>query len=79
MVKPWSYSKSRIRRIIKHLVVLVVASVTPTLHRAQLRELLLPIPKARKVDATQIADFTDGEVTFGGNGRGGLSPFKSML
>jgi len=49
--------------------VLVIAAVPAPFHRAQLGELLLPIPEHMRFYATQIADFTDGEVAFGRNGR----------
>jgi hypothetical protein len=52
----------------EHLMVLVVAAVAASFHRAQLRKLLLPITEHVRFDAAQIADFTDGEVTFRRNG-----------
>lgn len=48
---------------------LVVATVSTPLHRAQLRELLLPITEHVRFDAAQIADFTDGEIAFRRNGK----------
>jgi phage-related baseplate assembly protein len=48
-------------------VVLVIAAITASLHRAQLREFLLPIPEHMWLDATKLANFTNGEVALGGN------------
>ena len=52
----------------QHFMVLVVAAIAAPFHRAQLRELLLPITEHVRFDTAQIAHFTDGEVTFRGNG-----------
>jgi len=53
----------------QHLVVLVVAPVAAPLHRAQLRELLLPVAQHMRFHPTEFADLTDGEVAFDGDGR----------
>src|SRR2546425_12736298 len=50
-------------------MVLVIAAVATPFHRTQLRELLLPITEHVRFDTAQIADLTDGEVTFCGNGK----------
>jgi hypothetical protein len=50
-------------------VVLVVPAIATSFHRAQLRELLLPITEHVRFDAAQVTYFTDGEVTFRGNRR----------
>lgn len=52
-------------------VVLIVSSVTASLDGAKLRELLFPIAQNVRLDATQLAHFTNGEVTLGGNRRQG--------
>ena len=46
---------------------LVVTAIAAPLHRAQLRELLLPITEHVRFYAAQITDLTDGEVALGGN------------
>ena len=46
----------------QHFVMLVIAAVAATLDRLQLREFLLPIAQHMRLDATQLADFADGEV-----------------
>ncbi|MOA11390.1 hypothetical protein D3C78_1313270 [compost metagenome] len=51
------------------LAVLVVATVAAALDVAQLGKLLLPIAQYMLLDAGQLADFTDGEIAFGRNGR----------
>ena len=53
----------------QHLVVLIVTAVATPLHWAQLGEFLFPVAQHVGLDATQLADFTDGEVTLGRNGR----------
>lgn len=53
----------------QNFVVLVVASIAPTLDRFELREFLLPITQHMRLDAAQVADFANGEVTFGRNWR----------
>jgi hypothetical protein len=52
----------------QHLVVLVVAAVAAPLHRLELGELLLPVAQHIRLDAAQLADLTDREVTLGRNG-----------
>jgi hypothetical protein len=47
---------------------LVIAAITPSFDRTELRELLLPIPQNMRLDATQLAHLTNGEVAFGWNG-----------
>ena len=53
-------------------MMLIVTAVAPPFHRAQLRELLLPITEHMRFYTAQIADLTDGEVAFRGNGTKGL-------
>ena len=55
----------------QHLMVLVVAAVAAPLHGAQLRELLLPVAQHMRLDAAQLRDLTNREVSLGGNGREG--------
>ena len=50
-------------------MMLVITPVSPPLHRAQLRELLLPIAEHVRFDTAELADFTDGEIAFRWNGR----------
>jgi hypothetical protein len=50
-------------------MVLVVAAIPAPFHWAQLRELLLPVTEHVRFNATQLTDFTYGEVAFGGNQR----------
>ena len=50
-------------------MVLVIPAIATPFHRTQLRELLLPITEHMRFDAAQIADFTDSEIAFCGNGR----------
>jgi hypothetical protein len=49
----------------EHLMVLVVAPIATSLHRAQLSELLLPVAQNMRFDTTQFTDLTDGEVALG--------------
>jgi len=49
----------------QHLMMLVIAPIATSLHRAQLRELLLPIAQNMRFDTTQFTDLTDGEVALG--------------
>ena len=49
----------------QHFVVLVVATIATTLHGPKLAELLLPIAQDMRLDAAQLADFTNGEVALG--------------
>ena len=53
----------------QNFVVLVIASVAATLDRLELSEFLFPVTQHVGLNATQIADFANGEVAFGGNGR----------
>ena len=46
----------------QNLVMLIVAAVAAALERLQLGELLLPITQDMRLDATQIADFSDREI-----------------
>lgn len=43
---------------------LVIAAVTTTLDRGQLRKLLLPIPEHVRFNRTEFGNLTDGEITF---------------
>src|SRR5689334_3533478 len=51
----------------QHLVVLVVAAVAATLHRLELRELLLPIAKHVRLHRTQVAHLANREIALGGD------------
>ena len=53
----------------QNFVVLVVASIAATFDRFELSEFLFPVTQHVGLNATQIADFANGEVAFGGNGR----------
>ena len=53
-------------------MVLVVTAITTPFHRAQLRELLLPIAEHMRLDTAQVAHLTNGEVAFGGDGGKGI-------
>ena len=46
----------------QHVVALVVAAVAAALDRLELRELLFPIAQHVRLDAAQLAHFTDREV-----------------
>ena len=48
-------------------VMLIITPVATTLERFKLRKLLLPISQHVRFDAAQLADFTNGEITLGGN------------
>ena len=63
------FSSERMWADQQHFVMLIVAAVATPLHRLELREFLFPVPQDVRLDAAQVADFTDGEVTLGGNGR----------
>src|ERR1700722_4429569 len=52
-----------------HILPLVVATVATTLDGLELRKFLFPITQDVRLYATQITDFTDGEVTLAGNRR----------
>src|SRR5690606_24528934 len=51
------------------VVALVVAAVSAALQRLELRKLLLPVAQDVRLDGTQVADFTDGEVALAWNCR----------
>ena len=53
----------------QHFVMLIIAAIAAALHGLELSEFLFPVPQHMRLDATQVADFADGEVTLGGNGR----------
>src|SRR5690606_18412771 len=53
----------------ENFMMLVITAVTPPFQRFQLRELLLPVPQNMRFHATQFADFANGEVALGRNGR----------
>src|SRR5882762_10072282 len=53
----------------QHLVMLVVAPVATTLHRLELRELLLPVAQHVRLHPAEFAHFTDGEVALRGDRR----------
>jgi hypothetical protein len=46
----------------QNILTLIIASITSALHRFQLWELLLPIPKYMRLDRTKVADFTYREI-----------------
>ena len=50
---------------------LIIATITTPLDRFKLGEFLLPIPQHMRLDATQFAHLTNGEITFGGYRRQG--------
>ena len=50
-------------------MVLVIPAISAPFHRTQLRKLLLPITEHVRFDAAQIANFTNSEIAFRGNGR----------
>ena len=52
-----------------HLMVLIIAPVAATLDWIKLGKFLLPIAQHMRLDPAQLADFTDGEITFGGDSR----------
>src|SRR5690606_12654735 len=52
-----------------HVLALIVAAVAATLHRLQLRELLLPVAQYMRLHAAQFAHLTDGEVALAGDRR----------
>ena len=45
------------------VVPLIVASISASLYRFEIRKLLLPVAKYMWLNQTQIADFTNSEVT----------------
>src|SRR5690606_30497244 len=47
----------------QYVVALVIAPVAPALYRLQLRKLLFPVAQDVRLDAAQLAHFTDGEIT----------------
>ena len=49
-------------------MMLVITPIAPSFHRTQLRELLLPITEHVRFDTAQVANFTNREVAFRGNG-----------
>ena len=52
----------------QHFMVLVIAAIAPPLERLELSEFLFPVAQNMRFHAAQFADFTNGEVTLGGNG-----------
>ena len=50
-----------------HVVTLVIASVAASFYRFKLGKFLLPVSQHMRLNATQLADFTNGEVAFAGN------------
>ena len=46
---------------------LIIAPVAASFDGLELRELLLPVPEDMGLDAAQVADLTNGEVTLRGN------------
>src|SRR5262249_29887899 len=49
----------------QHVMALVIATVAASLDRLQVGEFLLPIAQHVRLDATQLADFPNGEIAFG--------------
>jgi hypothetical protein len=45
-------------------MVLVIAAIATSFDGPQLREFLLPLAQNLRLDATQLAHFTDGEIAF---------------
>ena len=48
----------------QHVLPLLIAAVAATLDGLELGEFLLPIAQHMRLDAAQVADFTDGEIPF---------------
>ena len=46
----------------QHILPLIIAAIAAALDRLELREFLLPVAQHMRLDAAQVADFTDGEV-----------------
>src|SRR5690606_11831544 len=59
----------------QHFVVLIIATVAASLKRFELGKFLFPIAQNMWLHATQFADFTNGEITLGGNWRQGDGSF----
>ena len=53
----------------QYFVVLVVTTVTPSLYRFELSELLFPVAQDVRLYSAQFADFANREITFGGDRR----------
>ena len=53
----------------QHVLALIVATVATALDRLELGELLLPVAQHVGLYVTQVADFTDGEITLSWNRR----------
>src|SRR5450830_205428 len=53
----------------QYFMVLIIAPVATPLDWFELGKFLLPVAQHMRLDATKFADFTDGEVAFGGNRR----------
>ena len=51
------------------ILALVIAAVAAALHGLELRELLLPITQHMRLDATELGDLADREVTLAGDRR----------
>jgi hypothetical protein len=49
----------------EHFVVLVIPAIAAAFDRPKLCELLLPVSKYMRLNATKFAHFTNGEVAFG--------------
>src|SRR5690606_5208336 len=60
----------------QNLVVLVITAVAAPLDRLELGEFLFPVAKHMRLDATQVADLTDGEIALGRNRRQGNGGFS---
>src|SRR5690606_18033732 len=53
----------------QHVAPLVIAPVAATLDGLELRKFLLPVPQHVRLDAAELADFTDREVALARDGR----------
>jgi len=53
----------------QHVLALIIATVATALDRLELGEFLLPVAQYVRLYVTQVADFTDGEITLPWNRR----------
>src|ERR1700682_5013077 len=53
----------------QHILALVIPAIAAALDRLELREFLLPIAQHVRLDAAEVADFTDGEIALPRNRR----------
>ena len=48
----------------QHILTLVIAPVTASLYRLELRKFLFPVPEHMRLYGTKVAHFTNGEIAF---------------